>query len=267
MFILFFTTSCKGDGNLTSLNEITDFPQEVASAKPNDFKDYSYQGIGPEVVDKIPEGYISTKDARDKYGDLISIGFFESQVYLFDLDDRTLKQRSMSDSVFLVQFENDLYIREAEITTLLPLAEKVLEERNKIYYIGDSIDTHASGGKPATLTVDDVSYAENYEGVDLQNDEWVCIVKISIEANSGEAFSDLDQVRNAAWRYFEHAEDADGQVYMDVIKLTDDREYTGIAEVDLNEIVLKLPKEVKIKYLYLRSSSILVFLRKVDVGE
>ena len=270
VFILFLTTSCKGDDNLTNLNELATPSLETMSATPNEFKDYSYQGIGPKIVDKIPEGYISTKDARDKYGDLISIGFFESQVYILDLDGRNLKQTSISSRNFLVQFENDLYIKETEITKLLPSAEKVLAERKKVYYIGDSIAVHISGSS-TTLTVDDVSYAESFEGVDLRSNEWVCIVKFSVDDGSGKAVGKHD----AAWKYFERAEDADGQVYTNIVEqeyidalgVTGPQDYTGRAAVALNEMVLILPKEVKIKYLYLQSPSGFISLRKVDVSE
>ena len=269
VFILFLATSCKGDDNLMSLPESTDPTQEISTATPNEFIDYSYHGVGPRIVDKIPEGYMSTKDIMDKYGDLIFIEFFDSQASIHDLDHRNLKQRSMSDSIFLVQFENDLYIRETEITALLPSAEKVLEERKKVYYIGDSIAVHISGSS-TTLTVDDVSYAESFEGVDLRSNEWVCIVKFSVDDGSGKTVGKHD----AAWKYFERAEDADGQVYTDVVEqeyidvygVVGPQEYIDAA-VALNEMVLILPKEVKIKYLYLQSPSGFISLRKVDVSE
>lgn len=240
VFILFFTTSCREVNNLMSLNE---------------FKDYSFQGVKPTVVDNVPEGYVYLNDVSTQYGDLITTGFFESQIYVLDLDGNNIKQTSISDSNFLVQHKNDLYVNESEIKELMPLAEQAFERRNKIYNIGESIDTYTAFSDPATVTVNEVSYAENYEDLSLQSDEWVCIITIDIEDGYDESFKEYAEKYNAVWKYFSHAETADGQKYTDVF------------EVDSSEIIFKLPKGVKAKYLYIQSPSTRITLRKVDISQ
>lgn len=218
------------------------------------YKDYSFEGTGPVLVEDIPDGYLSGKEIREKYNELIDIVFFESQVTIIDLDNNVLLQTSISDKSLIIQHKNDFYFNENEIKNLLPQAEKTVEERNKIYYIGDSIDTFDWRQEPATAKVVEVSYADNYDGMNLKNDEWVCVVKVDISTNH---YGEHHKRFLAAWKYFDCAETADGQIYFDIFQNDD----------DIEQMIFKLPRGEKAKYLFIKSPSFLVTVRKIDISQ
>ena len=83
------------------------------------YKDYSFQGVDLVHMKNVPDGYALLADVQAKYADSIQIGFFESQVYVLAMDNKAIKQTSISDQSFLIQYKNDIYISEGQIEALL----------------------------------------------------------------------------------------------------------------------------------------------------
>jgi len=234
----------------------------------NDEIDYSYGGINVVVVESVPKGYILREEALEKYDGLIEMAFFESSFHIADLDYTAVVSSLINDKNLLVEYNNDIYINEEKIKEILPSAYQVVEERNKVYYIGDTIEMYAFSC-PATIKVDCVSYTDNYENATVKNDEWVCIIEVDIN----DAFDSFDSAyrrqliednRCASWRYFDHAETADGQIYKTVVKTNSTQEVPR-----LSQIAFILPKGEKAKYLFISCSTShgSPTVRKVDVNE
>jgi len=253
--VITFTISCSRDMDYLQ-NGLS--PAKIDNAHDGDAPtastatDYSaiYSGIGvvPTKVDSVPDGYMQYTDAEKKYGNVFFIGFFESQVYIRDTDGNGLYQTSISNSDFIVEYKNALFVNMSKINEILPEAQKTADVANKTYSIGEPVEISNFLSDPAIITIKSVSYADNYESVDLKDSEWVCIVKLSIDG--------LDKNYENIWDYFDHAEGFNGEIYRDVLHVD-----------DTSQIVFKLPKGQKAEYLFVASARSGEKIRKIDIGK
>ena len=123
------------------------------------YKDLSYQGIDFVQVTKVPSGFMPLGEAYEKYKDLIEFFLFESQIAIIDFDRNNLKQTSIGDSSFVVQYKNDIFINESALQPLLPRAKEAIKEQTHIYSLGEPITSVDSQGGRVTVTVRSVTYS------------------------------------------------------------------------------------------------------------
>jgi len=231
--MMLFAASCNRDGeNLMGTDQYTD---------------YSFQGIEPVKVDKAPNGYISLSDVIALHGSLFTIGFFESQIYVLDLDGKNIKQTSISDNSFSVQYKNDLYISGIAIQDILALADQTADARNRIYHFGEPFEIYDGQQKVVTVVVNAVSYVRADENLGIKDDMWACIVDIDIQKN--------DEEINIYNDYFERAEMKGGQVYNDTLGGSPD------------QMIFVLPSEEKAHCLFIKSPFYDEQIRKVYIAD
>ena len=198
------------------------------------YTDHSYNGIKPVYVNHVPDGYLRYKEVNERYGDIITTGFFDSQIYFLDIDRRNIKQTSFSDPNFVVQHRNHLYVNEEQIKALLPLAEDAAKAHRKIYSIGETVEVYSRNTSlPITFEVKDVLYTNILKGVAINNYEWVCLIEIAVGGNDGDVRSNLE--------FFERLELESGDIYTDFF------------EVGENSVAIKLPLDVNAEYLFVKS--------------
>ena len=146
-------------------------------------------------------------------------------------------------------------LNEDRFKDLVNIADVTFEARNRTYSIGEQIEFFFRMPRTTTITVEEVSYADNYDSIALEDDEWVCIVATSLVVDYDRAYDrEFFQVHNVAWSYFGAAEADNGLIYTEVL------------QINSHEIVFKLPAGERAKYLYIRSPSYWGILRTVDIG-
>ena len=262
---LIFTTSCSGniDSPLNGIspakpdNIINGYKQTASNSTGNASDgekqaasgniDYSYNGISPAKVNNVPDGYMRIADVRQKYGSVITVLPFEAMICVLDVDNNNLYQTGISDSDFVVEYKNDLYVNMAKINELLPEAQKTTVAANQLHYIGDPVEIININRPISVITVKNVSYANSYNGAGINNNEWVCIIELRIDGFK----SDAEHI----WNYFGYAEGSDGQIFKDVLKIDNP-----------NQMAFRLPSGEKAKYLFV-TSKFSNQTRKIDISE
>ena len=222
ILIVVMCTSCVGDVDLSNPESVPDPSLE--------YKDYSFNNIRPNMADEIPEDFVSLADIKSEYGEILTVGFFESQIYILDLDDVNIFQTTISNSNFLVQYKNDIYISRKTINDIRIKADETFAKRKYIYTLGESIDLFNGQQEPMAVILKEVSYTDSFENIALKENEWFCVVDIVLEGN--------DLIYNSVWEYFDSAELENGQKIVESLK------------IDSDYLIFKLPKHEKVKYLF-----------------
>ena len=220
----------------------------------NKYKDNSFKGVDLVHVDRIPDGYVLLSDINEQYRDLMQIVFFESQISFLDLDGNNIQQVSISDKNFLVQYKDNIYLNTKKLQVILNLAEGAAEKGRRTYKIGEPFETYDIFSEPISVTVDTVTYVDNYQSLSINNNEWFCVVMMSMIDNTDKSLKDYIGNDNSIWQYFDYAESFDGQ------------KYTKVFQSDSNKMIFSLPYKQKAKYLFIKSPSSSSCIRKIDIS-
>ena len=157
-------------------------------------------------------------------------------------------QTTISNSSFLVQYKNDIYISRKTINEIRIKAEETFERRSYIYTLGENIDLFNGQKEPMAVNVKEVYHTDSFENLVLKEDEWLCIVDIVLEGNNSNY--------NPIWEYFDSAELENGQKIVEPL------------EIDSDYLIFKLSKHEKVKYLFVCSPPYSYSaLRQIDVSK
>jgi hypothetical protein len=114
----------------------------------------------PKVVSKLPEGFVPLRKfdhdgfVPDKHADgILKITFWdepENASFCFKEEAKEwpydiIFYTSISDSNYFVEYKNVLYINEAKYIKLEEVAAHALEQRQRIYNLGDEVDMLGAG--------------------------------------------------------------------------------------------------------------------------
>jgi len=228
--------------------------------------DFSYWGVEPILVEEIPDGFVLVDCILEQYRDILFLNFSGSRASFSDVDNNHLTGWFIDDTTAWVRYGNFLYIDESLIGKILPSAMEAVEARDKVYLIGEPIGTFNRRGNPAIITINSVSYANSFEDLELEGDEWVCIVKFSLDNHNAKQIKETFENERlsehflslySGWRFFHHAVTADGEDAFDVVQINEPF-----------KIVLRLSKGVYVETLYIQShDSAQVNIRRVDIRQ
>jgi len=193
----------------------------------------------------IPVGFISLNESMNLLDNGLRYVFWESQISFLDADNICIYQTSESNKSFIVRCGDAYYVDAQKISELAAIADATYLARIQVYAVGEPI--HIRFRPPtlrmAALTVVEVSYVYSCDVFDLGDDEWLCIVKVSLEVDYGNQYDkEYFETHNVAWKYFDFAETANGYRFSEIL------------QNDSNEVIaIRLPRGEEIANLYITS--------------
>ena len=227
----------------------------------------SGKGLKINKVSKIPQNFILLDDEMAQYNDIVSCWVDEAYLCFYDPEGIFFDEDIRLDSkTNIVKCKGKIYIHEMIFEAVIYEAKRRVEARNRIYEIGETIDLYRCSYAFESLLIVSVTYVEILDDVEVNDEEWICLIEIQIEnEGNGPVRTILD--------YVNRLESFDGDIYSNFIRL-DKIDYNDVFVVDnirynyQGSIAIKLPLGVKAKYLYVTSPDPIdnLIIRKVNIG-
>jgi len=204
----------------------------------------------------VPDGFVPLRESISLLENGLKYHFWKDQIVFLDADEANIYQTSENNNMFIVIHNDKYYVSEKKLSEIIDVANVTFEQRNRIFYIGEPIWLVSTGPAITTLTVTEVSYAENIDDTYFGDDEWICRIKIDLEIDCSRTHRGVrNYVREVAWHYFDSAENAYGRRYNEPLRN------------HLDEIVFKLPSGEKAQYLHIKSPFHRDIRRTIDISQ
>jgi len=107
-------------------------------------------------VYKIPDKFISLKSLKEEITDKLSYMIGEGGIGFVDVDDIGIFYEKLSADWFIVRYKDEYYIRDIKYKELIYDASMILEQRNRIYNIGEAVILRGREIVPFVVTINSV---------------------------------------------------------------------------------------------------------------
>lgn len=175
----------------------------------------------------IPQGFVSLNEAISQANDSLQYVPWESQIALMDADGITIYQTGFDDESFIVKHKDEYYIDGARNSELTKIAEATLEQRNRIYRLGEPIELRKNATENYTVKVVSAEI-ETVEGIRR------CTFRVAADHKM-----DAEQTR----LFFDHVQTESGKILEDFTVLNDDTVQIRLPAGDrLQKLILKSPE-------------------------
>jgi len=239
VLLLFILVACADDKSTGGKTDM----EIVNQTNHDDYGDYGMREVGLEQG--VPRGFVPLNELISTLENGLSYVFWETQISFLDADHICIYQTSETDESFIVRYEDMYYVNAEKFSELATLADATFLARNQVYTIRSPINIRFRPPtlRTTTLTVVEVSYVDNHDILELSDDEWLCFIKINLEVDYGGLYDrEYYDVHKVAWKYFDFAENTNGNRFTDVL------------QDDSDEIItIRLPRGETIKHLYVTS--------------
>lgn len=197
-------------------------------------------------VKENPQGYIALEKIDGKYSNF-TYNIEKQFIYFKDLDNVIIKQSKLNDSNFIVKYKDKILVSENELSEIIKHAEKIEYDRSNLYGIGNKILLYDRNYRKIFASIEKIDYKNKCEIIPVNDDEAICLIEIAIHSQDDPRAIDIVD-------FFETAESCDKKQYKDFFK------------IEKNIVGLKIPKDIEIQNLYIKSPFHEENVRKVKVN-
>ncbi|MNW55927.1 hypothetical protein D3C74_336190 [compost metagenome] len=187
----------------------------------------------------VPSGFISLNEAIDNMKGTLRYVPWESQISFLDADNFTIYQTGFANRDFIVEYKDEYYINGEKYSELVGIANATVEQRNRTYYLGDTVGLRKSATDQYAVKVDTVE-------VETVDEVVIYTIKFSVD------HVDYDYQRK---QIFDHVETESGKM----IK--------NFTFVDEGTVQIELLARDRIRTIVLKSPDYDECIRKVSIEE
>ena len=145
----------------------------------------SCKGSDAKVVSKIPDGFVSIIELNNRADRLLNVEPWESQITFMlrevPFSESNLFQTHLSDNSLVVKYKKEYYINEAKYQDLVEIAVLALEERQRLYNIGDEVKVRGAGEIMYTAKIMSLEIGETEKKYDRSNTTYY--IKYTVASN------------------------------------------------------------------------------------
>ncbi|MNN08659.1 hypothetical protein D3C81_1215200 [compost metagenome] len=193
-----------------------------------------------KMVSKVvPSGFISLNEAIDNTKGTLRYVPWESQISFLDADSFTIYQTGFANRDFIVEYKDEYYINGEKYSELVGIANATVEQRNRTYYLGDTVGLRKSATDQYAVKVDTVE-------VETVDEVVTYTIKFTVD------HVDYDYQRK---QIFDHVETESGKII------------NNLTFVDEGTVQFELQARDRIRTIVLKSPDYDECIRKVSIEE